>query len=652
MTMIPSPVANHHRSHAANDWFWYLSRIVLLFAIHRLFNFPFLTDWAEPVFQQTFRNAIIGLASDFWSATLVSSAIVLMVTIGSKGFIWIFGQHQQHHVESLKRYLPQFIIIALGIALSCHQVYVEYFRSPLQAFHLTYASDGGFLQASWTSIISLPTFALTTFALWFAFLPSPQKCRLTHTVVCIIGALAVHALQLRYREQWHVPHGLRHNVLEHLYIDWTQSEPIPPLSEEEKVSLAGFLGSVPTLTPSGSTAWHPAFDRLRQLLHESQTKGNAPIILVALLESTRMDDLWPDENGLVQNPSTPTLMGLSRKGVVFPRTYSTGIVTRGAQEALWCGYPGQQFNSMMRQRRDIQIDCLPRQLEKSGRGMGHWFHGGEARFDSQASFWVSQGVKDLLSRKDFAENIPATPWGASDLALSREILNRLPKLPKSPLHLIMMLTITNHMPWVLPDDAPDTLRNRSWDHPSHGTLAYQDLALGQLTEGLRRSATWPRTLLLLVGDHGHLAPIMPGSPSHDRVTDEEKLSHVPWIISGGIGETLAHEFLQDKEFQSILRQPISQTDIGRFLADLIDIPLMTVGENPFLPPQERRLPVVSHLGNRVYFPSAGQSVPRQALTGKINTFDHSIRLGLLTYKALTQAYQQTSGRHGASTRTP
>ena len=64
----------------------------------------------------------------------------------------------------------------------------------------------------------------------------------------------------------------------------------------------------------------------------------------------------------------------------------------------------------------------------------------------------------------------------------------------------MVMTITNHIPWDVPDDAGElmALRQFSEIHPSERTVYYADLALGRFVDELKKHGLWEQTILVIV----------------------------------------------------------------------------------------------------------------------------------------------------------
>src|SRR5690606_15698073 len=114
------------------------------------------------------------------------------------------------------------------------------------------------------------------------------------------------------------------------------------------------------------------------------SKNQNAFITVIILESARHNDFGVNEN---QQTLTPFFNQLRSQGIYFENAYSTSKVTRAAQEAVLCGYYGNEFNSLMRHRQHINYTCLPSAAGGIFQTHYSWIHGGKFSFDQQGHFW-------------------------------------------------------------------------------------------------------------------------------------------------------------------------------------------------------------------------------------------------------------------------
>ena len=77
--------------------------------------------------------------------------------------------------------------------------------------------------------------------------------------------------------------------------------------------------------------------------------------------------------------------------------------------------------------------------------------------------WIGfKMVSRFITKSDFPSETPSTGWGVSDLALfdrSALLLEDVSKTKDVKIILPMILTVSNHIPWVVPDDASLDTKN-------------------------------------------------------------------------------------------------------------------------------------------------------------------------------------------------
>lgn len=592
--------------------------LFLLFLCHRILTFNFLLSGFEQAHENVAQIFIVGLMSDLWIAGLASATVCLLGRVLGR---------------SIQNWLVIGIFFIAAITTVLHQGYVEFFRFQIIPYHLEYLIDRDFIKSNSASLLSLrPVLQLLFSGGIFYFL---RRYRLliyaTNGVrwavfgPLFLTSLATHAMNIHFRVQLFVPESLQLNVFEKLATDLVKTKIPSRLTRPQLDALAKHLG-ITSADPSIETVLtrsisnqpsSPVLTSLKQRLQSSIARGEKPLIAVILAESLRASEVGVYGDG--SKPSiTPELDTLANYGIAFRNVYSTGTVTRGAQEAVFCGYVGGMSTSLMRNRPDAQIKCLPEMTanltasQGGTRPFSFWYHGGEGRFDGQLSFWSKRGVNSLLSFKDFDRHTPQTDWGYSDLALFATSLQKISSLRnRSDASYLygVILTVTNHIPWGLPSDSPAALASKGLPagHESYHTTAYTDFAIGSFVRGLRESQLWSKTLLVILGDHGNL--VEPYQKVVDHHSGAEELqTHIPLILSGGIVENTV-KALSLSDLQASGSWPsshwnkdfTSQADVAPFLAYLLDLQQSRfIGELPMT--GKRRAPVMSDLGQGVYFP--------------------------------------------------
>lgn len=481
-------------------------------------------------------------------------------------------------------------LLLLLVGLSGHQAYVGYFKSQILPFHLTYLFEWVFLRSQLTSLLDPDVILFSSLGMvWILAVPYLFKKDQIGLKGLLLGSLLIlgaHVLHIKYKIQWFVHESLQSNVVENLAIKFLREPFVESLTESELSKLSSYYGL--SFNKSGFTrTTKPAMDKEVQVIKKawerSVAEGHKPIFLFVLMEGQREVD---------RKSFQPHITQLGQQGLLFEAMTSTGTVTRGGQEALFCGYPGSVISSTMRNHPEIKLKCLPNLTDESS----FWIHGGMGLFDAQKVFWEGQGVKWRYSMEDFAPELPMTPWGISDFSLMTLSESKIPLLVRNSrkYSLGMILTMSNHIPWVLPSDAPASLKEQSSQvaSPSWLTSSYADRALNQLVLGLKSDGYWENTILIAVGDHGH------ETPSIENTSKEDKLTRITALISGGLVEASVKP--------EVISAPVSQKDLAYFAAEIMGLKLNApLSQSPFAP---RTLPVFADLGEALYFPLTQKTI--------------------------------------------
>ena len=538
-----------------------------LFLLHRWASWLHL---APEFYGNVARSALVGFLSDLWISWILTLAVLAASKVW-KG-LWFAS------------------LLALLVGLSGHQAYVGYFKSQILPFHLTYLFEWVFLRSQITSLWDRDVILFFSMGLvWILAIPylsRKTKIGLKGIVLGSLVTLGAHVLHIRYKIQWFVHENLQSNVVENLVVKFLKEPFVEGLTESELLTLSADYGL--SFSPSAFTKpGKPAMDRevqvIKQAWDRSVGQGHKPIFLFVLMEGQREVD---------RKSFQPHFSQLGARGLLFEAMTSTGTVTRGGQEAVLCGYPGSVMSSTMRNHPEIKLKCLPSLTAETS----FWIHGGMGLFDAQKVFWEGQGVRWRYSMEDFAAELPMTPWGISDFSLMVLAENKLNSIVRESqsYSLGMILTMSNHIPWVLPSDSPAPLRDQLSQvaSPSWLTSSYADMALDQLVHELKNEGYWKDTILIAVGDHGH------ESPSPEDSSKEDKLTRISALISGGLVEASVEP--------QVISTPVSQKDLAYFAAEILGLKLNApLAQSPFSP---RMLPVFADLGDALYFPLSQKTI--------------------------------------------
>jgi hypothetical protein len=602
--------------------------LVVLTWTHRALSFPVLVpETIGDGLAAIMRPFFVGAMSDLWVAYLLSILTWIIAVIAGKtgAYVWLG---------------------ILALLTAAHQAYVEFFHFQIVPAHLVYLTDLDFLSANAQSAFSLrgllilAAFGVMVWAqnkVEFTTMLSTGKRAGIAFAALLPLCLWAHHENIMLRDQWFIPECLRAQALENLMIRWESFTPPVRLSADEVAELASAVGAKDS-RPWALLSRKPQTDdalpqALKQAFEASRAAGKKPVVATVLMESLR-----PSETGYFApaRPSlTPRLDALQAGGLVFKQTYSTGSVTRGGQEAVLCGYLGSRDASLMRGHSLARIRCIPDELaQKEPKGGFFWYHGGEGRYDGQQRFWSDRQTRDALSQKDFPVDAPHSGWGVGDQTFFKRAYEKLAALRRDPRYDFLaglFLSVSNHIPWELPGDAPPEIaaeRNNA-AHPSYVTTRYADDALGKFVDQAKKDGLWDDMMLLILSDHGNDVPPYTELYPEKKTRRVHLQSHVNFVVAGGLVE---------KALKSLARTPPvvdetvrSQADAAALAAYVIGLDTSFMGEVPFGP---RSLPVIAELEENLWVPAADAAVTRQeAASGVIHGEEPpSMRTARLYYR--------------------
>jgi phosphoglycerol transferase MdoB-like AlkP superfamily enzyme len=646
--------------HRTEVFFRNLIGLSVLFILHRALSFDLLSIELLPGKEAAAKSILIGIISDFWVATLFALVILL--------FQLAFGAFKTRTRNSNSDFI--WLLTAMGLLLVMHQSYVEFFRHSIAPSHLAYLSDRQFLAANGSSALSLRAIALAilfAMAIWLIrwikleFRPS-RKFRFAIVLLTVVISILLHSFQVNYRRRWLIPDRLQSNLFEKLHSSLAIAVVPPAISTADWQILTSLIGEshksemgsydFSFMLRPVSQRVDDRFAEVLRLDYQNAVKNRrSPMIIVVLMESMRPSETgWHNPNGL---SVTPVFDQLAAEGIGFINAYATGTVTRAGQEAVFCGYLSGQNTSMMRNRPDVQMKCLPEILGATATApFSFWFHGGDGEFDNQQSFWIRQNVRKTIARKQFDASIASTSWGVGDISLMRRSLQEISdaRVQGFTQALGMILTVTNHIPWKIPGDAPNELGNPELldRHPSYRTTAYADFALGELVAGFRKSRLWDDLVLIVASDHGVLMDPLNEPNVPTEIRGAELYSHIVLALSGGLVEAaISKSKINNSERKRI--EFVSQADVAPFISYLVgEDGAAFLGEQLFL--GRRKAPVITDLGHSVFMPELGKILTQKEVV-EMNSaqLEPETRNGMIYYRSFLHLLDgkryQTDLRH-------
>ena len=261
-----------------------------------------------------------------------------------------------------------------------------------------------------------------------------------------------------------------------------------------------------------------------------------PHIVFLFMESFRSKDV-----GVLggKTKATPCFDKLSTEGILFSRFYANSIKTSRVVTSSLFGIPSDVNSSERSSRVDMPFMSLADLLAKEGYHNAY-LHNGLLEFENQASFFSSYGYNTLVGKEAILEKYPeaeVTSWGIHDEYLMRYSVDFLESQDlKGQPAFVTMFTISNHHPWISPEAYSSYHLEEGFRenlNPTYQkflkTTHYSDSQLGLFMELLREKKLAEKTIVFVMGDHGHPMGEHEGNFCQQRYLYEENI-HIPLLV--------------------------------------------------------------------------------------------------------------------------
>jgi hypothetical protein len=304
------------------------------------------------------------------------------------------------------------------------------------------------------------------------------------------------------------------------------------------------------------------------------------VVWHVVLESFRADDvhalhrqapptITPFTNAMY-DPPTPDFTAIG-----FPHTYQAGVRTAQAMSAIVCGLGALPFQlALSRDLSDLPLRCAPDVLRDAGFAT-RLFYGSDATFENLGRFAAAHGM-DVIDQKKLPPDLPRGAWRAvTDDALMTESFRASENGP--PLQYNLVLTLSGHSPFDLPEDAPPSLVARA-DELVNGrtvqaedrrrlvTMAYADHALHELFDKVYASGRADHSILLVSADHATADTLLWGGGSDARAGAAVPMFlYVPSAMLAAAGTSAKWAALR----RLAARTPVSLDDVPTMLLALL-----------------------------------------------------------------------------------
>ncbi|MBC7385112.1 MAG: sulfatase-like hydrolase/transferase [Cryobacterium sp.] len=303
----------------------------------------------------------------------------------------------------------------------------------------------------------------------------------------------------------------------------------------------------------------------------SKPFSESPNVILVLMES--MSARFLGAYGGKEN-LTPNLDRLTREGLWFSSTFSTGTRTVRGIEAVTLSLPPTPGQSIVRRPDNENLYNLGTEFQKKNYRTS-FLYGGRGFFDNMGPFFEGCGF-DVVDHERFSkEEITfETAWGVCDENLFAKSIREadITHEQKKPFFQFI-LTTSNHRPYRYPDGkvaiASGVVRQ--------GAIQYSDYAIGKFLEDAKTHSWFKNTVFIFVADHNasvaggsgviprdYLIPVIFYAPDHLKPT---RISEVGSQVDVGptLFDLLGWKFDEQKFFgSSLISHPTREAFFGTY----------------------------------------------------------------------------------------
>ncbi|MEM0514789.1 LTA synthase family protein [Pseudoalteromonas sp. YIC-827] len=200
---------------------------------------------------------------------------------------------------------------------------------------------------------------------------------------------------------------------------------------------------------------------------------------------------------------TPRLDKLYDEGWGFEHLYATGTRSVRGIEAVTTGFLPSPSRSVVKLSKSQQHFATLAQVLTNQGYRTQFIYGGESHFDNMKSFFLGNGVEDIVDFDDIDSPEFVSSWGASDADLFRQADKELSILAADDKPFFSLIfTSSNHDPFAIPSGKVQLPADYQGDNPARDkAIMYADLALGDFIETAKSREYWQNTVFLIVADH-------------------------------------------------------------------------------------------------------------------------------------------------------
>lgn len=201
------------------------------------------------------------------------------------------------------------------------------------------------------------------------------------------------------------------------------------------------------------------------------------------------------------DPIAPELEKLKNEGWWFERLYATGHRSVRGLEAITASYPPSPLASQVKLEHREELTTISSIYKRLGYKTS-FIYGGESHFDSMRSYFLNNGVEEIIELKDYKDPEFVASWGVSDEDLFKKANEKFVKLSNNNQPFCSVVFSSSfHDPFDIPQGKVN-IDGVKTDEPRRLTAAkYADYALGKFFEQAKKEDYYKNTVFLVIADH-------------------------------------------------------------------------------------------------------------------------------------------------------
>jgi len=269
------------------------------------------------------------------------------------------------------------------------------------------------------------------------------------------------------------------------------------------------------------------YSRLEKTHFKSSKKKN---LVIFLQESLGYQFVTP--------AITPELLKLKKEALWFNEAYSNGTRSVRGIAGTSAGFLAVPGKGVVKRTKSQSNFFTFASLLKPLGYHNMFLYGGEARFDNMRSWFLGNGVEEIVEQKDYKNPAYVATWGASDEDLVKKGNERFSQLYKEGKPFAaLMFSSSNHSPFDIPKGRIEEVKKG--ENCVENAVKYADYAIGLFFKEAKKLPYYKDTIFVVIADH------------NIRVYGDDvvpvNMFHIPALIIG--------EGVQAKEHNQLVSQP-------------------------------------------------------------------------------------------------